>query len=237
MVISGHQGYPKKAHLSAGLWYYTLCIQRFSWNDESLKEEDCHLATYPFKIESPYLDPAYERFKGLSSHFMLETQIMSSIGFFCAVLGFMGTIVYTRTLTKSRWAGLLACTSLFISGWTFIAMIVKIGISTNIYHKDFWEYTGWEIYQFYCPWGLILVGIGGVLILVSAVGHLFILSRNKTKDDIHVFHIHKGTNQEIISQHSYTTIAPPGYHATVELKVPLVGSMEKNEEAGCRSFK
>lgn len=64
MVISGHQGYPKKAHLSAGLWYYTLCIQRFSWNDESLKEEDCHLATYPFKIESPYLDPAYERFKG-----------------------------------------------------------------------------------------------------------------------------------------------------------------------------
>eukprot|EP00105_Crassostrea_gigas_P001514 XP_011413734.1 PREDICTED: uncharacterized protein LOC105318368 [Crassostrea gigas] len=234
MGISGIQGLPQKAHLSAGLWYYTLCIQRFIGNNE---EEDCHLATYPFNIESPFFWRPYDKFKGWPLHFKLETQIMSSIGLFCAVLGFTGTIVYTRTLTKSRWAGLLACISLFISGWTYIAMIVKMGISVNTHHEEFWEYTGWDIDQFYCPWGLILVGIGGVLILVSAVGHLFILSRNKTKDDIHVFHIHKGTNQEIISQHSYTTIAPPGYHATVELKVPLVGSMEKNEEAGCRSFK
>ena len=114
-------------------------------------------------------------------------------------------------------------------------MIVKMGISANIYHEEFWEYTGWDIDQFYCPWGLIMVGIGGVLILVSAVGHLCILSRNRT-DDTHVYLIHKGTNQGIISQHSYTTIAPPGYHVTVGLKVPLVGSMEKNEEASCRSY-
>lgn len=234
MVYSDQPGDPKEAHLSAGLWYFNLCIQRLSWAG-SVREEHCHLGSYPFNIETPFLNPAYKIFRGLPNIFTFEIQIMSSFGVFCAVLGFMGTVVYTRTLTKSRWAGLLACISLSISGLTYIAMIVKTAITTHVDSVLFWENTGWEMDKFYCPWGLVLVGIGGVLILVSAVGHLCILSRNRT-DDTHVYLIHKGTNQGIISQHSYTTIAPPGYHVTVGLKVPLVGSMEKNEEASCRSY-
>lgn len=61
MGISGIQGLPQKAHLSAGLWYYTLCIQRFIGNNE---EEDCHLSTYPFNIESPFYIRSYDKFKG-----------------------------------------------------------------------------------------------------------------------------------------------------------------------------
>ena len=114
---------------------------------------------------------------------------------------------------------------------------MKTAIATHINKHVFWDYIGWDIVETYCPWGLVLGGIGNLLILVSALGHLCILSRNRTTDDIHVYHIHKGTNQGNISQHSYTTIAPPGYHVTVGLKVPLVGSMEKNEEASFVSYK
>lgn len=57
-------------------------------------------------------------FSGLTKRIMVEIQIMSWIGIFFAVLGFIGAIVYTRTLTKSRWAGLLACISLSFSGIT-----------------------------------------------------------------------------------------------------------------------
>uniref|UniRef100_A0A8W8KJG2 Uncharacterized protein n=1 Tax=Magallana gigas TaxID=29159 RepID=A0A8W8KJG2_MAGGI len=235
-------GYPTGAHLSAGLWYFSLCIDKISL-PESMEEEKCHLSAYPFNFERLFshlvLDPSYHQVRGLTRNIMLEIQIMSSIGIFCAVLGFIGAIVYTRTLTKSRYAGLLSCISLSISGGTYIAAIVKTAIATHVYKDIVRKYSVWRYdnFQLYCPWGLLLGGIGCFLILVSALGHLCILSRNRTTDDIHVYHIHKGTNQGIISQHSYTTIAPPGYHVTVGLKVPLVGSMEKNEEASFVSYK
>lgn len=63
MVYSDQPGDPKEAHLSAGLWYFTLCIQRLSWAG-SVREEHCHLGTYPFNIETPFSNPAYKIFRG-----------------------------------------------------------------------------------------------------------------------------------------------------------------------------
>ena len=56
---------------------------------------------------------------------LLETRILSSIGVFCAVLGFIGTIVFMRSQARSRCAGLLACISLSISGNPVNAIIIK----------------------------------------------------------------------------------------------------------------
>lgn len=67
------------------------------------------------------------------------------------------------------------------SGGTF-ATIVKTAIATHINKNVFWDYIGWDIVETYCPCGLVLGGIGNLLILVSALGHLFILSRNRSED-------------------------------------------------------
>lgn len=67
MVYSEQLGYPKEAHLSAGLWYFTICIQRLNWTG-SLKKEECHWAAQPFNIEAPFsnelLDPTYNKVRG-----------------------------------------------------------------------------------------------------------------------------------------------------------------------------
>ena len=117
-----------------------------------------------------------------------------------------------------------------ILGGTYIAAVVKTATTTN-YNAGLEPmfYMPMSI-KLLCPWGLVLGGIGGLLILLSAIGHLCIMSRNKSDENGQIYQIHKGTNQGIVSLHPYTTIAPPGYHASVGLKVPLVDSMEKNEE-------
>ena len=81
------------------------------------------------------------------------------------------------------------------------------------------------------PWCLVIGDYGGLLILISAIGHLCIISRNKSDENGQIYQIHKGTNQGIISLHPYTTNAPPGYHASIGLKIPLVDSTEKKETA------
>ena len=81
------------------------------------------------------------------------------------------------------------------------------------------------------PWGLVLGDYGGLLILISAIGHLCVMSRNKSDENGQIYQIHKGTNQGFVSVHPYTTIAPPGYHASIGLKIPLVDSTENEETA------
>ncbi|XP_061196336.1 uncharacterized protein LOC133204596 [Saccostrea echinata] len=246
----------EKVHLSVGLWYFTICFHRSknvyphympdasfeddSWmmqrREDSGKEKRCHVSTYHSHRESPFMysfpSSVYKEMKGLGQKGLLEFQIISSIGIFFGVLGFIGTIAYTRSLARSRCAGLLACISLIVSGGTYIAAAAKTATVAHGYKALFSYMYKSTILHFHCPWALILGGVGGIFVLISAVAHLCILSRNKTNDDIQVYHIHKGTNQGIFSQHTYTTIAPPGYTATVGLKVPLITAIEKNEEAG-----
>ena len=100
-------------------------------------------------------------------------------------------------------------------GGTYLAALLKAATTTNDIRETLSTYFPNDI-EFQCPWGLILGGIGSVLILVSAVWHLYILSMYRTNDD---------------AQNPYTTIAPPGYNSTVGLKIPLVDSMGKKEEA------
>lgn len=102
-----------------------------------------------------------------------------------------------------------------ILGGTYLAALLKTATTTNDSRETISTYFPNDI-EFQCPWGLILGGIGSVLILVSAVWHLYILSMYRTNDD---------------AQNPYTTIAPPGYNSTVGLKIPLVDSMGKKEEA------
>lgn len=47
---------------------------------------------------------------------MSGVQIMCSIAMFCAINGFIGTIVYTRREEKYRWTGLTAFINLSIAG-------------------------------------------------------------------------------------------------------------------------
>lgn len=244
-------------HLSVGLWYFTICFHRpknvyprympdanfedDSWmleqrREDSGREKKCHVSTYHGHRESPFMysypSSVYTEVKGLGQKGLLEFQIISTLGMFFGVLGFIGSIGYTRSLARSRCAGLLACISLIVSGGTYIAAVVKTATVPHGNHVLFQYMYKSTLLHFHCPWALILGGVGGIFVLVSAVAHLCILSRNKTNDDIQVYRIHKGTNQGIFSQHAYTTIAPPGYTATVGLKVPLISAMEKPEEAG-----
>lgn len=54
--------------------------------------------------------------QGQKRHLMPGIQIMCSIAMFCAINGFIGTIVYIRREEKYRWAGLMAFINLSISG-------------------------------------------------------------------------------------------------------------------------
>lgn len=54
--------------------------------------------------------------QGLNRDLILKIQIISSIGITFALLGVIGTIVNTRRVGECRWAGLLTCISLLISG-------------------------------------------------------------------------------------------------------------------------
>lgn len=60
-------GYPTGAHLSAGLWYFSLCIDKIS-PPGSMEEEKCHLSAYPFNFERLFshlvLDPSYHQVRG-----------------------------------------------------------------------------------------------------------------------------------------------------------------------------
>lgn len=54
--------------------------------------------------------------QGQKGHLMPGVQIMCSIAMFCAINGFIGTIVYTRREEKYRWTGLTAFINLSIAG-------------------------------------------------------------------------------------------------------------------------
>lgn len=54
--------------------------------------------------------------QGQKGHLMPGVQIMCSIAMFCAISGFIGTIVYTRREEKYRWTGLTAFINLSIAG-------------------------------------------------------------------------------------------------------------------------
>lgn len=86
-------------------------------------------------------------------------------------------------------------------------------------------YMDTEIYniQYYCAWGLVLGGVGCVLVIVSALGHLYILFRNlhATKNDVNDYQTFKGANQGIVLQLPYTSIVPPGCNKTFAFNVPF----------------
>lgn len=54
--------------------------------------------------------------QGQKGHLMPGVQIMCSIAMFCAINGFIGTIVYTKREEKYRWTGLTAFINLSIAG-------------------------------------------------------------------------------------------------------------------------
>ena len=123
----------------------------------------------------------------------------------------------------------------YVLGGTYLAALVKTITSTPFSQqivKLMNAYGSIYVVDFYCPWSLILGGVGSFLILLSAFGHLCILSRNKPNEGVQVYHIHKGSHQGVVSQHFYTIVAPSGHHAAVGLKIPLIENMEKNESKG-----
>ena len=69
-----------------------------------------------------------------STVWLLETRILSSIGVFCGVLGFIGTVVFMRREARSRCAGLLACISLSISGNPAYVKMLKYASSIQFHN-------------------------------------------------------------------------------------------------------
>lgn len=218
------------AHMTAGIWYYSICVYKFKRGSDGYydvypeMEKKCTTRANSYDFEQRL----YDSYVGLNRDLMLDIQIISSIGIAFALLGFIGTIVNTKSVGECRWAGLLTFISLFISGGTYIAAMIKTATATPNKHSVF--YDGWvfDDVQFYCPWGLILGITGCFFTLVSAIGPMVVLIKNKTHNDVNDYQKFKGTNQGILQQYSYPIIAPPGYHETFGLKVPLVD--EKREE-------
>lgn len=60
---------------------------------------------------------------------MPGVQIMCSIAMFCAINGFIGTIVYTRREEKYRWTGLTAFINLSIAGRKIDDSITQLNLS------------------------------------------------------------------------------------------------------------
>lgn len=218
-------------HMTAGVWFYTICVYKFKRGSNGYydvyqeKEKQCTTRANSYDFEQRLYDV---RFGRLNRNLMLEIQIISSIGIVFALLGFIGTIVNTRRVGECRWAGLLTCISLLTSGGTYIAAMIKTAVATPNAQSVF--YDGWffEDVQFYCPWGLVLGITGCLFTLVSAIGPMVVLIKNKTHNDVNDYQTFKNTNQGILQQYSYPIIAPLGYHETFGLKVPLVD--EKREE-------
>lgn len=220
-------GFVTSVHMTAGVWFYTICISEMNYrirsdgffHEKPIHDKKCHFGANSYDFQARIL-------KEVNSNLLPEIKIISSTGIFCAVLGFIGIILYTKSEAKSRCAVSLACTSLLISSGTFIAAIVMTAKATPYCQKVFYPETFNDDIQFYCPWSLILGGVGVLFILVAGVGDLCILSRNRINIDINNYQTQKGKRQGKISQCSYTIITPPGYHEVIGLKEPIVDRKE-----------
>lgn len=82
--------------------------------------------------------------QGLNRDLILKIQIISSIGITFALLGVIGTIVNTRRVGECRWAGLLTCISLLISG-NMITCNIFVRVSYFLQGKnklrDLWRFN------------------------------------------------------------------------------------------------
>lgn len=76
--------------------------------------------------------------QGLNRDLILKIQIISSIGITFALLGVIGTIVNTRRVGECRWAGLLTCISLLISGNMITCNIFVQGKNKL---RDLWRFN------------------------------------------------------------------------------------------------
>nr|XP_022313889.1 uncharacterized protein LOC111118624 [Crassostrea virginica]XP_022313904.1 uncharacterized protein LOC111118637 [Crassostrea virginica] len=225
-----------ETYFSAGLWYFSICkhyslpsyvVDLNTGQFRSLfssPQDACEVDTYTNSLVTPIT----EIFLTVNAIWVLEIRILSSVGLFCSVLGFIGTIVFIRREGKSRCAGILACISLSVSGGTYVSALVKTATAT-LFNKEMIsilnglnsESNLFEEIEYNCPWGLVVGGIGSLLILISAIGHLCVLSRNTTESILQIHRVYTGTKEEgTASQHSFTVIAPPEYHSAVGLKVP-----------------
>lgn len=228
--FSNEDAAANSVHMTAGIWYYTICVYHFKRRSDGYydiypeTEKKCITRQNTFDFEKRLSDGKCV----LQRNLMLEIQIISSIGIVCAVLGFIGSIIYRRRGGEYRWAGQLTRNSLFIAGGTYTAAIVKTAMATPNSPPVFYGGMVFESVQFYCPWGLILGGIGCFFTLMSAIGQMVILIKHKTKNDVHDYQMFKDTNQRIPLQYSYPIIAPPGYHETFGLKAPHVDEKIKD---------
>lgn len=96
--------------------------------------------------------------------------------------------------------------------------------SPEVYYMDTKIYN----VQYYCAWGLFLGGFGCVLVLVSALGHLYILFRNlhATKNDVNDYQTFKGANQGTVLQFPYTSMVPPRCNKTFAFNAPFFNSLQ-----------
>lgn len=201
------------AHLTAGVWYYKICVTAF------ISNSDGYYAIFPktgTRCQTGFNSYDFEDrlSRGQRRHLLPEIQIMCSIAMFSAIHGLIGTIVYTRREEKYRWAGVMAFINLSIAGGTHFAAIAKTVKATPFSPEM--DYMDTRIYNihFYCPWGLVLGGLGCVLVLVSALGHLYILFRKlcATRVDVNDYQKFQGI---------YHGKSEPECHKTFGFKVPL----------------
>lgn len=224
-----YEGYgsANSAHLTGGLWYYTVCVRDFIPNSDGFYDifpktgTRCHTGLNSYDFEE-------RLYHGQKGHLMPGVQIMCSIAMFCAINGFIGTIVYTRREEKYRWTGLTAFINLSIAGGTYLAAIVNTATATPISPEVYYMDTKIYNVQYYCAWGLFLGGFGCVLVLVSALGHLYILFRNlhATKNDVNDYQTFKVANQGTILQFPYTSMVPPRCNKTFAFNAPFFNSLQ-----------
>lgn len=89
-----------------------ICILDFNFSLNQNKidiNNNVHVSHVGFIFFLPFV-------QGLNRDLILKIQTISSIGITFALLGVIGTIVNTRRVGECRWAGLLTCISLLISG-------------------------------------------------------------------------------------------------------------------------
>jgi hypothetical protein len=72
----------------------------------------------------------------------------------------------------------------------------------------------------YCPWAHLLGGFGGILLLISALRHLYNLYLNKGYENIRAHQTHGGASQDNLAQHPLITTTPP-VCVVVEMESPV----------------
>lgn len=190
---------------------------------------NCKAKTYfkelgPQSMDSAMLEQVLS-VKNIGKYGSCEYRVMASIGLTLGMIGFVFSLVYKRRMAQTRRSGLAAFVCLLISGVLHLVCVGKIISAMHVYRAilpNLFTESNSVFLDIHCPWGLILGAVSGILLLISATGHLCVLTRNRS-DECRVYRLHLGQTEK----QTFPTIAPPGYDASVGLKVPLTSAMEE----------